>query len=51
MEVGKKQVKSKEVIEVYMDQINWDGLFFKGQLIIGSILIIGMTFFLLWYTQ
>ncbi len=49
MEANDKKVKSREILEAYMEQINWDWLFFKGQLIFGGILIMGLTVFLFWF--
>lgn len=51
MKAKEKELKSKEIIEAYIAQINWDWLFFKGQLIFGGILIIGLTLFLFWFAQ
>lgn len=39
---------SREIIESYMEQINWDWLFLKGQLIFGGIMFLGLTIFLYW---
>ncbi len=51
MEAKGKKFSKKEFYKIYGAQINWDWLFLKGQLIFGSILLLGMICFILWFTQ
>jgi len=51
MKTKEKHIKSKDLLENYAAQINWDWLFFKGQTIFGGILILGLMIFLLWFTR
>ncbi len=51
MKTKEKELRSREIIEAYMTQINWDWLFLKGQMIFGGILSIGILVFLLWLAR
>lgn len=50
MKTGDRKFKSREIIQTYIEQINWDWLFLKGQLIFGGIIIMGLTVFLFWFS-
>lgn len=49
MEANEKQFREKEIAEFYLSQINWDWLFLKAQMIFGSIILLGVIAFLLWF--
>ena len=49
MRVKENHRKDVKNINSYADQITWDWLFFKGQLIFGSIFTFGAVIFLLWF--
>lgn len=51
MEAKRKKISKKEFYQTYVAQINWDWLFLKAQLIFGSILLVGMVCFVLWFTR
>ncbi len=51
MKATEKDLRSREIIEAYISQINWDWLFLKGQMIFGGILGIGILVFLLWFAR
>lgn len=51
MEAREKYLGRNEIFKSYVSQINWDWLFLKGQLVFGSIFIIGFIIFLLWFLQ
>lgn len=49
--VRNRKFSKKELITTYVAQINWDWLFLKGLLIFGSILLLGLIGFLIWFFQ
>lgn len=49
MRVKENKLHNRKNINTYVDQITWDWLFFKGQLIFGSILTLGILIFLIWF--
>lgn len=49
METRKKAFGSKEMYEMYANEINWDWLFLKAQLIFGVILFLGVIVAALWF--
>lgn len=48
METGDNLRKEKEDLKDYLSQINWDGMFFKGQMILGGILLCAFLLYFLW---
>lgn len=38
----------REDLKDYLSQINWDGMFFKVQMVLGGILLIALVFYLMW---
>ena len=38
----------KDFYDAYVDQINWDWLFFRFSVIFGLAFVIGLIFFLIW---
>lgn len=42
--------KEREDIKLYLEQINWDWILLKGQLILGAILVIVLLFYL-WFAE
>lgn len=48
MEAREKTQSKKDIVESYVSQINWDWLFFKGQLIFSAIMLLGLMLFFLW---
>ncbi len=40
MEEREKNLKDREDLKLYLEQINWDWLMLKGQLILGGILLV-----------
>lgn len=48
MEARDNLGKEREDLKDYLSQINWDGMFFKGQMIIGGILLGAFLFYFLW---
>ncbi|HSI71321.1 MAG TPA: hypothetical protein VK941_13885 [Gillisia sp.] len=42
MEDRDKYLKDREDLKLYLEQINWDWLMLKGQLILGGILLAGL---------
>ncbi len=51
MKAKDKHLKSKDILEAYIAQINWDWLFFKGQSIFGGILFLGLMIFIFWFAN
>lgn len=51
MKAKDKHLKSKDILEAYIAQINWDWLFFKGQSIFGGILFLGLLIFIFWFAN
>ena len=49
MEAREKHFRQKEFVQLYLEQINWDWLFLKAQMIFGSIIVLGILAFLLWF--
>lgn len=51
MEIREKQAAKKDVYETYTQQINWDWLFLKGQIIFSVILVFGLAAFTFWFSR
>lgn len=48
MKEREKQTEDREDLKLYLEQINWDWLMLKGQLILGGILLLALLgYFLL----
>jgi hypothetical protein len=47
MKEREKQTEDREDLKLYLEQINWDWLMLKGQLILGGILLLGLLGYLL----
>lgn len=48
MKEREKQTEEREDLKLYLEQINWDWLMLKGQLILGGILLLALLgYFLL----
>jgi hypothetical protein len=47
MKEREKQMEDREDLKLYLEQINWDWLMLKGQLILGGILLLGLLGYLL----
>ncbi len=45
MKEEKNSAKEREDIKLYLEQINWDWLMLKGQLILGVVLVIVLLFY------
>jgi len=48
METGENLRKEREDLKNYLSEINYDGMFFKGQMILGGILLAGFLVYLIW---
>jgi len=48
MESRKNSGKEREDLKNYLSQINYDGLFFKGQMILGAILLGVFLAYFIW---
>lgn len=48
MEARENFRKERDDLKDYLSQINHDGMFFKGQLILGGILLGIFVFYILW---
>ncbi|MEP6262774.1 MAG: hypothetical protein ABJ092_14455 [Gillisia sp.] len=52
MEARENLRNESEALKVYSSQINFDKMFFKGQIILGAILIVAFLLYFLWtYSQ
>ena len=48
MDARQNQGKEREDLKDYLSQINYDGLFFKGQMVLGAILFCVFVFYFMW---
>lgn len=48
MKTGDNFRKEREDLKDYLSEINYDGMFFKGQMILGGILVCAFLIYLLW---
>ena len=48
MEANENNYGRKDFYDAYVEQINWDWLFFKASVIFGLAFLIGIILFLLW---
>ena len=48
MEGRNNEFSRKYLYEAYVNQINWDWLFFKASVICGVAFVAGLIFFLFW---
>ena len=48
MKVGEKPEVEREDLKNYLSEINYDGMFFKGQMILGGILLAGFLIYFFW---
>jgi len=48
MKTGDNLRKEREDLKDYLSEINYDGMFFKGQMILGGILVCVFLIYLLW---
>lgn len=45
MKEKEDELKKREDIKIYLEQINWDWILLKGQLILGGILVVGLILY------
>lgn len=48
METRQTPGKDKEDLKNYLSEINHDGIFFKGQMILGGILVFAFLLYFMW---
>lgn len=48
MEARENSGKEKEDLKNYLSEINYDGMFFKGQMILSAILVFAFILYFLW---
>lgn len=49
MQTRRRHYQNRTILREYLAKINWDWLFFKGQLIFASIFLAGLILVILWF--